>query len=113
MIGLTPAYEIQAAVGGQWTTNPDLWGPVLTSNDARWNNVRMVPGSTGYRLPTEAQWEFAAKGGNTADSPFTFSGSDNPLLVAWHSANSSPTGLSGDRRTREVGGIGSEWIGSL
>ena len=50
--GLTPAYSI----GG--STNPDDWGPVPTSRDAAWDAVVMVPSSTGYRLPTEAQWSF-------------------------------------------------------
>ena len=48
--GLTPAYSI----GG--STNPDDWGPVPTSSHPTWNAVEIVPGSTGYRLPTEAQW---------------------------------------------------------
>jgi len=58
--GLTPAYSI----GG--STNPDNWGPVPTSSNATWNAVAVVPGSTGYRLPTEAQWECVDKARKTA-----------------------------------------------
>jgi formylglycine-generating enzyme required for sulfatase activity len=52
--------------------------------------------ANGYRLPTEAQWEYAAKGGNNTLENFTYAGSDTIDNVAWHWGN------SGDR-THEVG----------
>jgi len=89
--GLAPAYEIECADNGELTTNPARWGTVPTNSGdpsrPRWDNAQIAVGSDGYRLPTNEQWEFAAKGGNTADS-YTFSGSDIVGDVAWTVANS-------------------------
>ncbi|MCL2442689.1 MAG: SUMF1/EgtB/PvdO family nonheme iron enzyme [Treponema sp.] len=90
MEGLTPAYSISGS------TNPDDWGTVPTSWNETWNAVQIVSGSTGYRLPTEAQWEYAAKGGNGSPGNFTYSGSNDLDAVAWHPRN-------GGNRTYEVG----------
>ncbi len=50
--------------------------------------------ANGYRLPTEAEWEYAASGGQLSRS-FTYSGSEDVNEVAWYWRNSGDMQLAG------------------
>ena len=58
--------------------------------------------ANGYRLPTEAEWEYAAKGGIQSKG-YIFSGSNDVNTVAWFENNATQTQKIGTKKPNELG----------
>jgi formylglycine-generating enzyme len=84
--GLKPYYTIDKTKKDPNNTN-DL-------DDLKWT-VTTNEGVSGYRLPTEEEWEYAAGGGQASNS-YTYSGSNNVNKVALYWCNSGDKDLTGN-----------------
>ena len=106
---------------GMYEVTQELWEAVMGSNPSyhaasqypvesvSWNDckefVSRLSSLTGmiFRLPTEAEWEYAARGGNKS-LHYKYSGSDNIDEVAWYNNNSGrSTHAVGTKSPNELG----------
>jgi sulfatase modifying factor 1 len=82
-------------------TNPLNWPSGW--NTSLHNNILCNWNTNGYRLPSEAEWEFAARGGIYSHD-YVYSGSDNINEVAWWEGNSAyHTNPVGQKLPNELG----------
>ena len=115
-VALTKDYYI-----GKYEVSQKLWRTVMGENAfmnkednlpmgfISWSNcqkfISKLNHLTGrkFRLPTEAEWEYAARGGKK-NRGYKYSGSDNILEVAWYSDNSGgKTHPVGTKHANELG----------
>ena len=88
LAGLTPAYEFSNVQYNSYTGR-------ISSAVIKYNHET----ATGYRLPTNAEFEWAAKGGVKSKN-YLFAGGNDASEVAWYEGNSAKY----DKKPQEVGG---------
>ena len=99
---------------GETEVTQALWKAVMRSNPSSWKGdnlpvegvswedaqtfIRKLNQMTGktFRLPTEAEWEYAARGGNKSRG-YKYSGGNDISDVAWYERNSGPNWYDGNR----------------
>ena len=98
--GLEPVYDLSKSEQGILMIK-ELGEETVYPDVANFKNTE------GFRLPTEVEWEWFARGGQIAIEQgtfdYTYSGSNNIDKVAWHIENSGETYNVGLKKPNQLG----------
>ena len=118
-----PAHQVEVSSFeiGKYEVTQELWEAVMGENPSHfsgcarcpvervsWDDVQVFlrelnAGGGRYRLPSEAEWEYAARGGRQSRG-YEYAGSNNPNAVAWYEDNSGDkTHRVGQKQANELG----------
>lgn len=122
LLAIDDTYQQLVYLDGSWGVCKNVYGQSMYDgypmNMVTWFGAYEYCKWAGGRLPTEAEWEYAARGGGNSCG-YKYSGSNNIDDVAWYKDNSVfRTSIVATKRPNELGlydmsGNAAEWCSDL